>query len=90
MTAISEVGVGPSQVFNIAEDKSFFRIFFDLKQPFLTYKIMLCGVVCTAPSRQDLENSEITVYVDKYFKGGDGISTENRVRLIRLIEYRVG
>lgn len=48
------------------------------------------GVVCTAPSRRDLENSEITTYVDKYFKGRAEISTENRVRIVRLIEYLVG
>jgi len=47
-------------------------------------------VVCTAPSRKDFENSEITAYVDRYFKGRADISTENRVRIVRLIEYLVG
>jgi 4-hydroxybutyryl-CoA dehydratase/vinylacetyl-CoA-Delta-isomerase len=48
------------------------------------------GVVCTAPSRKDFENSEIAAYVDKYFKGKADVSTENRVRIARLIEYLVG
>ena len=48
------------------------------------------GVVCTAPSRKDFENSEIAEYVDKYFKGKAEVSTENRVRIARLIEYLVG
>lgn len=48
------------------------------------------GVVCTAPSQKDFNNSEITEYVDKYFKGKRGISTENRVRIARLVEYLVG
>jgi len=48
------------------------------------------GVVCTAPSKKDFKNSEIAEYVDKYFKGKAGVSTENRVRIARLVEYLVG
>jgi 4-hydroxybutyryl-CoA dehydratase / vinylacetyl-CoA-Delta-isomerase len=48
------------------------------------------GVICTAPSRKDFENPEIAEYVDKYFKGKANVSTENRVRITRLVEYLVG
>jgi 4-hydroxybutyryl-CoA dehydratase/vinylacetyl-CoA-Delta-isomerase len=48
------------------------------------------GVVCTAPSQKDFDNSEISKYVDKYFKGKADVSTENRIRIVRLIEYLVG
>ncbi|MGI6435489.1 MAG: 4-hydroxyphenylacetate 3-hydroxylase C-terminal domain-containing protein [Syntrophomonadaceae bacterium] len=48
------------------------------------------GVVCTAPVQKDFDNPEISAYVDKYFKGKADISTENRVRIVRLVEYLVG
>jgi len=48
------------------------------------------GVVCTAPSQKDFNNSEIAEYVEKYFKGKADVSTENRVRIARLVEYLVG
>jgi len=48
------------------------------------------GVICTAPSQKDFENPEIAEYVDKYFKGKADVSTENRVRIARLVEYLVG
>lgn len=48
------------------------------------------GIVCTAPSRKDFQNPDIAEYVNKYFKGKADVSTENRVRIARLIEYLVG
>lgn len=51
---------------------------------------ILGGIICTAPTRKDFENPEIAKYVDKYFKGRADVSTENRVRISRLIEYLVG
>jgi len=48
------------------------------------------GVICTVPSQKDFDNPEIAQYVDKYFKGRADISTENRVRIMRLVEYLVG
>jgi len=44
------------------------------------------GVIATLPSSQDLENPEIGKYVEKYFKGIEGIATEDRIRIARLIE----
>lgn len=48
------------------------------------------GIVCTAPSQKDFKNPEIAEYVEKYFKGRADVSTENRVRIARLVEYLVG
>lgn len=48
------------------------------------------GIVCTAPSQKDFNNPDIAEYVDKYFKGKADVSTENRVRIARLVEYLVG
>ncbi|MEQ8200379.1 MAG: 4-hydroxyphenylacetate 3-hydroxylase N-terminal domain-containing protein [Syntrophomonadaceae bacterium] len=48
------------------------------------------GIVCTAPTQKDLDNPEIAEYVDKYFKGKADVSTENRVRIARLVEYLCG
>jgi len=38
------------------------------------------------PSEQDLRNREIGPYIQKYLKGIAGVSTENRLRILRLIE----
>lgn len=48
------------------------------------------GIICTAPSRKDFDNQEISEYVRKYFKGKADVSTEDRVRITRLVEYLVG
>lgn len=48
------------------------------------------GVVCTIPSQKDFNNPDIAKYVDKYFRGKNDVSTENRVRITRLVEYLVG
>lgn len=44
------------------------------------------GLMVTAPSEKDLKDPKIGPYVDKYLKGVDGVSTENRLRVLRLIE----
>lgn len=44
------------------------------------------GLVVTAPSEKDLRDPKVGPYVDKYFKGVNGVSTENRFRILRLIE----
>ncbi|MEL6868307.1 MAG: 4-hydroxyphenylacetate 3-hydroxylase N-terminal domain-containing protein [Pseudomonadota bacterium] len=44
------------------------------------------GLVVTAPSEQDLKHPDIGPLVDKYLKGRDEISTEDRLRILRLIE----
>ena len=44
------------------------------------------GMVTDIPSDKDFENPEIGPLLVKYLKGVEGVSTEDRVRLFRLIE----
>jgi len=44
------------------------------------------GLMVTAPSEKDLNDPVVGGYVDKYLKGIEGVSTENRLRILRLIE----
>jgi 4-hydroxybutyryl-CoA dehydratase/vinylacetyl-CoA-Delta-isomerase len=59
----------------------------------LTYEIarlaedIAGGSIATMPSDRDLNHPEVGKYVEKYLKGVDGVPTENRMRLMRLIEH---
>lgn len=44
------------------------------------------GIMVTMPSEKDFKDPEIGHYVEKYLKGKIGIDTENRMRVLRLIE----
>ncbi|SFR72399.1 4-hydroxyphenylacetate 3-hydroxylase family protein [Anaeromicropila populeti] len=44
------------------------------------------GLMVTAPSEKDFRDPKLGAYIDKYFKGVSGVSTENRFRILRLIE----
>lgn len=44
------------------------------------------GLMVTAPSEKDLRDPRIGPYIDKYLKGAQDVSTENRLRILRLIE----
>ena len=44
------------------------------------------GLMVTMPSEQDFKDPKIGEYVEKYFAGKTGTSTENRLRILRLIE----
>jgi 4-hydroxybutyryl-CoA dehydratase/vinylacetyl-CoA-Delta-isomerase len=44
------------------------------------------GLVVTLPSEQDLDHPTIGPLIKKYLKGRDDISTEDRIRILRLIE----
>jgi len=48
------------------------------------------GFVATLPSQYDLESQEIGHLVRKYFSGVEGIPTEHRVKIARLIEAMTG
>jgi 4-hydroxybutyryl-CoA dehydratase/vinylacetyl-CoA-Delta-isomerase len=44
------------------------------------------GLVATLPSQKDFDHPEIGILLKKYLKGRKEIPTENRVRILRLIE----
>ena len=44
------------------------------------------GMVADLPSDKDMENPEIGPLLKKYLKGAEEVSTEDRIRLFRLIE----
>ncbi|MDR1237059.1 MAG: hypothetical protein LBK28_02340, partial [Propionibacteriaceae bacterium] len=44
------------------------------------------GMMVTAPSEQDFRHPELGPIVDKYFKGVAAVSTEDRLKIMRLIE----
>lgn len=44
------------------------------------------GLMVTLPSEKDFRSDKIGSYVNKYLRGVDSVSTENRIRIMRLIE----
>ena len=44
------------------------------------------GAVVTLPSQQDMDHPDIGPLLDKYLRGRDDVPTEDRVRILRLIE----
>lgn len=44
------------------------------------------GIVVTLPSEEDLKSPEVGKYVEKYLQGKSDVPTENRMRILRLIE----
>ena len=44
------------------------------------------GLMVTAPSELDLRDPKLGKYVEKYLKGVGVVSTENRLKVLRLIE----
>lgn len=44
------------------------------------------GLMVTAPSEKDLRDPKLGKYVDKYLRGVADVSTENRLKILRLIE----
>ena len=44
------------------------------------------GLMVTLPSQQDFESKETGELLDKYFKGREDIPTQDRVKILRLIE----
>ncbi len=48
------------------------------------------GILATMPFESDLRSNEIGKLVEKYLSGVEGVSTENRIRILRLIENLTG
>jgi len=44
------------------------------------------GLMVTAPSEKDLRHEKLGPYIEKYLKGVDSVSTEDRLKVLRLIE----
>lgn len=44
------------------------------------------GLVATLPSEKDYRNPEVRDYIEKYLSGKEGEKTEDRMRILRLIE----
>jgi 4-hydroxybutyryl-CoA dehydratase/vinylacetyl-CoA-Delta-isomerase len=44
------------------------------------------GLMVTLPSESDLRSPEVGAWLHKYYKGIDDVSTEDRIRILRLIE----
>lgn len=44
------------------------------------------GLMVTAPSEKDLRDPKLGKYIDKYFRGVNDVPTEDRMRIMRLIE----
>ena len=44
------------------------------------------GLMVTAPSEKDFRHEKLGPFIDKYLKGVDGVPTEDRLRVLRLIE----
>ena len=48
------------------------------------------GFIATLPSQYDLESEDVGHLVKKYFSGAEGIPTEDRIKIGRLIEAMTG
>ena len=48
------------------------------------------GLLATLPSQYDLESEDVGPLVKKYFSGAEGIPTEHRIKIARLIEAMTG
>ena len=44
------------------------------------------GIMVTCPSETDLRDPQLGPYIQKYLKGVDSVPTENRLKIMRLIE----
>lgn len=44
------------------------------------------GIMVTMPSQQDYDNEKLKPFIDKYLKGAADVPTEDRMRILRLIE----
>lgn len=44
------------------------------------------GLMVTMPGKQDWDNEKLRPYIDKYLRGVHGVPTEDRMRVLRLVE----
>ncbi len=48
------------------------------------------GLVMSMPSEADMEHPELAALVQKYFQANPAVSTDNRMKMMRLMEYLTG
>lgn len=48
------------------------------------------GIIATLPSEADYRHVDIGPFLQKYLKGAEGVRTEDRVRIARLVEVMTG
>ena len=48
------------------------------------------GILATLPSEADFRSPEVGKYVEKYMRGVASVPTEDRMRMIRLVEVMTG
>jgi 4-hydroxybutyryl-CoA dehydratase/vinylacetyl-CoA-Delta-isomerase len=48
------------------------------------------GLVMGMPTVEDMANPHLGALIEKYFKANDNVSTENRLKMMRLMEYLTG
>ena len=48
------------------------------------------GLVMSMHTQQDMEHPEVGPLIEKYFKANPEVSTENRMKMMRLMEYLTG
>lgn len=44
------------------------------------------GLMVTMPSQMDYDNQKLRPYIEKYLQGKEGVPTEDRMRILRLVE----
>jgi aromatic ring hydroxylase len=48
------------------------------------------GLVMGMPSEEDRQNPDLKALIDRYFQAKPGVSTEDRMRMMRFMEYLTG
>jgi len=48
------------------------------------------GLIATLPSEYDLKSKEVGHFVQKYFSSVEGVRSEDRIKILRLIEAMTG
>ncbi len=48
------------------------------------------GLIMTSPSSDDMNHPELGPFIEKYMRANPDVSTENRLKMMRLMEYLTG
>ena len=48
------------------------------------------GLIMTSPSADDMKHPELGPFIEKYMRANPEVSTENRLKMMRLMEYLTG